>query len=150
MDKLENCGTCWRLLMSLHERNYDNCFVSSFQWFTLVIRLKEYGVTDIVSNSGLRPSFDTISVRPYSLRRITNTYTFSMFFYILERQCGEQSVTIIYCMQTDPSCILRNMHSRQTLILRLLTHRTLWTILVGWWCFLVWHGNHWDDSWSRQ
>ena len=37
----------------------------------LVIRRKEYGLTDIVSNEGRRPEFDTISVRPYSFRRIT-------------------------------------------------------------------------------
>ena len=37
----------------------------------LVIHRKEYGLTDVVSNEGLRPSFDTIAVRSYSFRRIT-------------------------------------------------------------------------------
>ena len=30
----------------------------------LVIRRKDHGLTDIVSNEGRRPEFDTISVRP--------------------------------------------------------------------------------------
>ena len=32
--------------------------------YVLVIRRKDNGLTDIVSNEGRRPEFDTISVRP--------------------------------------------------------------------------------------
>ena len=39
--------------------------------YVLVIRRKDDGLTDIVSNEARRAEFDTISVRPSSFRRIT-------------------------------------------------------------------------------
>ena len=40
-------------------------------YYVLVIRRKDDGLTDIVSNEARRAEFDTISVRPSSFRRIT-------------------------------------------------------------------------------
>ena len=43
--------------------------------YVLVIRRKDDGLTDIVSNEARRAEFDTISVRPSSFRRISIGYT---------------------------------------------------------------------------
>ena len=47
--------------------NVDHCFkeiTNGNVGYVLVIRRKDHGLTDIVSNEGRRPEFDTISVRP--------------------------------------------------------------------------------------